>query len=79
MAAPQCEAAAVWKAPKKITLAERYPGREMLLKIPDKRLYIQARFYLAGDRAYNVVASGSKWWLETAGPKRFLESLRLVE
>jgi hypothetical protein len=63
---------------KEITLAGRYPGRELAVKTPDGKL-VQDRMYLVKRRLYQVVVSGSKWWVESPASQKVLDSFEVIE
>jgi hypothetical protein len=64
---------------KPITLAGRYPGRELIAEWPDGSGIVQDRLFLVDRRLYQVVASGAKWWVESPSTRRSLESFALLE
>ena len=64
---------------KAITLMGRYPGRELVAEWPNGNGIVQDRLYLVDHRLYQVVASGPKWWVESATTRQVLDSFRLLE
>jgi hypothetical protein len=64
---------------RKTTLADRYPGRDLVAQGPDGNLIHRDRMYLVDGRLYQVLASGSKWWVESATVERVLDSFELIE
>jgi hypothetical protein len=65
--------------PREITLAGKYPGRELVAEWPDGKGITHDRMYLVGNRLYQVVASGPKWWVESSTSKKVLDSFALLE
>jgi hypothetical protein len=61
-----------------ITLAGRYPGRELVSEAPGSKGIIHDRMYLVGNRLYQVVITGSKWWVESDTSKKVLDSFQLT-
>ena len=66
-------------ADKPITLAGKYPGRDVTIELPGKEDLVRDRMYLVNGRFYQVTATGRKWWVESADTQKFLGSFRLVE
>jgi hypothetical protein len=63
---------------KAIKLGE-WPGREIIIEIPTKQTWLRVRLYMVGDRLYNVITSGSRWWVDSAEARRFHDSFRLTK
>jgi hypothetical protein len=63
---------------KKVTLAGRYPGREVVVELPRQQEWVRSRFYFVGDRLYQVNASGKKWWVESREAEKVLDSFRVL-
>jgi hypothetical protein len=68
----------VLRSEKKITLAGRYPGREIVIELPPHEEWIRSRIYLADGRLYYVNATGKKWWVESRDTESVLDSFRLL-
>ena len=66
-------------ADRPITLASKYPGRDVTIELPGKEDLARDRMYLVNGRLYQVTATGRKWWVESADTQKFLDSFRLVE
>jgi hypothetical protein len=64
---------------KPITLAGRYPGRELVTGLSNRDWVVKDRMYLVGSRLYHVVASGPKWWVESVTSRKVLGSFALTE
>jgi hypothetical protein len=64
---------------KEITLAGKYPGRELIIGDPDGDYIVHDRMYLVGTRLYNVMASGPKWWVESSQSRKVLDSFEHLE
>jgi hypothetical protein len=63
---------------KKITLAGRYPGREIVIELPPHQEWIRARIFLAEGRLYQVNASGKKGWVDSRDTEKVLDSFRVL-
>jgi hypothetical protein len=66
-------------ADRPITLAGKYPGRDVTIELPGKDDLARDRMYLVNGRLYQVTATGRKWWVESADTRKFLDSFRLRE
>jgi serine/threonine protein kinase len=66
-------------ADQPITLAGKYPGRDVTIELPGKEDLARDRMYLVNGRLYQVTATGRKWWVESADTRKFLDSFRLRE
>jgi hypothetical protein len=64
---------------KKITLADNYPGRDLVAEGPGGKVIVRDRIYLVERRLYQVVVSGPKWWVQSATSRKVLDSFELVE
>jgi len=62
-----------------VTPLEGYPGRAFLAVLPDQRTYLAGRAFLAGNRAYLVLATGSRETLALPEYRRFLKSFALLD
>jgi hypothetical protein len=58
----------------RVFLQGRDPGREIEANIPGKGL-IRARFFIAGQRMYQILVIGNPQFVHSADATRFLESL----
>jgi hypothetical protein len=63
---------------KNITLAGRYPGREIVIELPPHREWIRSRVYLVEGRLYQVNASGKKGWVDSPETQKVLDSFRVL-
>jgi hypothetical protein len=63
---------------KEITLASRYPGRELVMEWPDGKGIVHERMYLVDRRLYQVLVSGPKWWVESATSRKVIESFQVI-
>ena len=64
---------------KKITVGEKkYPGRDILLELPDGKLY-RARIVLAGTRLYQVVANGAAEFVKGKQTDEYIESFKVTD
>ena len=66
-------------ADRAITLAGKYPGRDVTIELPGKEDLARDRMYLVNGRLYQVMATGRKWWVESSDTQKFLDSFRLTE
>ncbi|HZY85655.1 MAG TPA: hypothetical protein VFE78_12545 [Gemmataceae bacterium] len=66
-------------ADRPITLAGKYPGRDVTIELPGKEDLVRDRMYLVNGRLYQVTVTGRKWWVESADTGKFLDSFRLLE
>jgi hypothetical protein len=66
-------------ADRPITLAGKYPGRDVTFELPGKEDLTRDRMYLVNGRLFQVTATGRKWWVESADTQKFLDSFRLTE
>lgn len=64
---------------KPITLAGKYPGRELYAEWPGGKGVILDRLYVAEGRLYHVIASGQRWWVESPATRSVLDSFILEE
>jgi hypothetical protein len=64
---------------KKITLAGKYPGRDLVAEWGNKQGIVHYHLYLVDGRLYQVIVSGEKWWVESPKAQKFLDSFRLSE
>ena len=64
---------------KKITLNDRYPGRELVVEGPDGKQVHRDRMYLVDGRLYQVVVSGPRWWVASGTADKVLDSFELIE
>lgn len=62
-----------------VTPLEGYPGRAFLAVLPDHRTYLAGRVYLAGNRAYLVLATGNRETLALPEYRRFFNSFALMD
>jgi hypothetical protein len=64
---------------KDITLAGKYPGREIIVQLPSGKGFNRQRFYMVGPRLYQMMSIGKdKKWIESADSTKFLDSLTIV-
>jgi hypothetical protein len=63
---------------EKITLAGRYPGRDIVAEMPEQVGLLRDRLYLVGDRLYQVMVMGRREWVESPDAQRFLDSFTLT-
>ena len=63
-----------------IVLENRYPGMEVIAtgQLGGEDAYMRARFYLVGNRLYQVIAFGKKKTMAQSDINRFLSSFKLV-
>jgi hypothetical protein len=66
-------------ADRPLTLAGKYPGRDVIIELPGKDDLARDRMYLVNGRLYQVTATGRRWWVESADTQKFLDSFRLTE
>lgn len=64
---------------KKISLQNKYPGREVVANLPEGKGVIHARLYLVGTRLYQTMAVGTKTWVAGADTNKFLNSLKITQ
>jgi hypothetical protein len=62
---------------KEIELTGGYPGRELIVEWDNQQGIVHDRMYLVEDRLYHVMASGPKWWVESAISRKVLDSFAL--
>jgi hypothetical protein len=64
---------------KEIALGKaRHPGRELLVEAAGGKVWVRARIYLAGNRLYQTIASGTEEAVKARIVDRFLDSLTLT-
>ncbi len=63
---------------KKVTLENKYPGREFNGELPDNKGMIRARVFLVNTRMYQIIVIGTKSFVNSADASKFLNSLTLV-
>lgn len=61
-----------------ITLAGKYPGRELEGDIPSKDFVLRARIYYVDGRIYHILAVGTKSWANSADATTVLNSLTIT-
>lgn len=64
---------------KPISLAGKYPGRELYAEWPGGKGVILDRLYVAEGRLYHVIASGQRWWVESPTTRQVLDSFAIVD
>jgi hypothetical protein len=65
---------------KKRTIGkDKNPGRELLIQLPDGKLYFRSRIYLVGDRLYQVIVVGPEKYATGKDADAFLDSFKLAE
>ncbi len=64
---------------EKITLDDKYPGRDVVIEPAEKDELVRARLVIVGKRFYLVMASGGKKAAESADADKFLKSFKIVE
>ena len=65
---------------KKITFNKKhYPGREVLIEFSDAKLTYRGRFFLVGDRLYQVIATGPSEFTKGEIVDSYLNSFQLEE
>ncbi|MFM7150641.1 MAG: hypothetical protein ACKO23_12430, partial [Gemmataceae bacterium] len=64
---------------KKIELPGGHPGRELMVEWPERKGVTLQRIYLVDRQLYNVVASGTAWWIESDPVRAVMNSFRLEE
>ncbi len=62
-----------------VTPLEGYPGRAFLAVLPNQQTYLAGRVYLANQRAYLVLATGSRETLAQPAFRKFLNSFALLD
>jgi hypothetical protein len=61
------------------TLADKYPGREIIVELPNGKGFNRQRFYLVAGRLYQMMSIGKdKKWIESADSTKFLDSLTIL-
>lgn len=63
-----------------IRLEGKHPGMEIVAwgKVKDRDAYLKGRFYLVGNRLYQVVVFGNQDSMPLADINRFMESFKLI-
>ena len=63
-----------------IKLEDKYPGMEFIAsgKLEGRDAYLRGRFYLVGDRLYQVIVFGNKSAMPVSDINQFLGSFKLV-
>ena len=59
----------------RIKLANKHPGREILVELPASKEVLRGRFYLVEGRMYQLVALGSAEFVQSDSASKFLGSL----
>lgn len=62
----------------KIILAKKHPGREIWADLPDKKGMLKMRMFIVKDRLYQIMAVGTKEFIEAEETDNFLKSLELT-
>lgn len=63
----------------KITLADKYPGRDIEAELPGGKGSLRVKIYMVGTRLYQVMVVGTATWVASADSARFLDSFALVQ
>jgi hypothetical protein len=61
-----------------ITLASKYPGREIQVEIQDGKRVFRNRMYIVGNRLYQVVFAGTKDEIFSKDANKFLDSFKIL-
>jgi hypothetical protein len=61
----------------RIKLANKYPGREVLIELPGGKEVLRTRFYLVDGRIYQVAVVGTADFVNSAASNKFLDSLNI--
>lgn len=65
---------------KKITLGNaKYPGRELLIRLKDGRVWMRQRIYMVDLRQYQVVLGGPEEVVKSKAADKFFQSFKLKE
>ncbi len=65
---------------KKITLGKaKHPGRELLIRLKDGKVWMRQRIYMVGFRQYQAVLAGPKEKVQSKTADKFFESFKLKE
>jgi hypothetical protein len=65
---------------KKITIGKaKYPGRELLIRIQDGKLYVRQRLYMVKLRQYQAVMVGPENLVRGKAAEKFFQSFQLNE
>jgi hypothetical protein len=62
----------------KITLDRKHSGRDFAAELPAQKGMVRARIYIVGPRLYQIMAMGTKPWVESSNTKKFLDSFALT-
>jgi hypothetical protein len=57
-----------------ITLAGKYPGRELTANLPENKGILKARIYLVGARMYQVMVLGNAAYVNSENAGKFFDS-----
>jgi hypothetical protein len=65
---------------KKITIGKaKYPGRELLIRVQDGKLWMRQRIYMVKLRQYQVVMAGPEKSVKGTNAEKFFQSFELRE
>jgi hypothetical protein len=63
---------------KKLTLEGKYPGREFIADVPEKKLVLRARLYIVNGRLYQTLVVGVADFANSDTATKFLDSFALA-
>jgi hypothetical protein len=64
---------------EKVTLDEKYPGRDLTIEPTDKDNLIRIRMVMSGKRFYQITVTGPKKAVESEDADKFLKSFKIVD
>ena len=67
------------KKESKITLAGKYPGREIEADLPGGKGIVRARVWIVNQRLYMVQVIGTAAWASSNDANKFLDSFTLIQ